>query len=84
MNGIDRHHHGEEKLEHLRDGQVLFPPQPPRLDIHELTIFHKSILLYLRTVKGVNKKILLTRSMVYNGTGYKGNFGPSTEALFSE
>ena len=25
-----------------------------------------------------------TRSMVYNGTGYKGNFGPSTEALFSE
>ena len=25
-----------------------------------------------------------TRSMVYNGTGYKGNFGPSTEALFTE
>ena len=25
-----------------------------------------------------------TRSMVYNGTGYKGNFEPSTEALFSE
>ena len=28
--------------------------------------------------------LLHTRSMVYNGTGYKGNFEPSTEALFSE
>ena len=32
----------------------------------------------------INIILFGTRSMVYNGTGYKGNFGPSTEALFSE